>query len=342
MKCPNCGIEANSAFCPNCGIKLEEAVIDPNVKSGVASSDFNFTSNVPTVMTQEQKPANTSNKKKRFSGLSIAAFILSLLGPLAFIGIILGIISLVKAKKNNEQKKGLSIAAIIIGALVLCVMVAAGGSKDDVPKEQNDFSQSTTVDTAQYTTQSEQTTNQVKTSTKVPETTAAPIETTTNAPVVTTEAPVTAVSKDAFINSCTELQYKELARNPDAHIGENFYFTAYISSVRTGGLFSGYQRYYVSYAYDINAVEEQKANYNSLGWDWDDDNAQLYGTDYDVCVWLMDNRNESDAEYMKILEGDIIKVYGTFSGLTGTKNSLTNETGEQVSLDIKYVELVSE
>lgn len=167
-------------------------------------------------------------------------------------------------------------------------------------------------------------------------------ETATTAPAAVTEVPVTTVSKEAFINSCTELPYKELARNPDAHINENFYFTAYISSARTGDLFSGYQRYYISYAYDSAAIEEKKADYENLGWDWDDDDAKMYGTDYDVCVWLVDNRNEADADYVKIIEDDIIRVYGTFTGLTSSKNGITNETSEQVSLDIKYVELISE
>lgn len=38
--------------------------------------------------------------------------------------------------------------------------------------------------------------------------------------------------------------------------------------------------------------------------------------DYDKSVWLLDNRNTSDEDYVKILNDDIVKVYGTFTGMS--------------------------
>ena len=74
-----------------------------------------------------KRPLNSNTKP---SGLSIAAFILSLLGCTSLIGLILGIIDV--AKKNG-RKKGLSIAAIIISVIgiiasvLFFVLVVLGG-----------------------------------------------------------------------------------------------------------------------------------------------------------------------------------------------------------------------
>ena len=68
----------------------------------------------------------------RFSGMSIAAFILSLLGCLSIIGLILGIIDLTK---NDGRKRGLSIAAVVIGAIMLIASIGVGASKAGDKKE---------------------------------------------------------------------------------------------------------------------------------------------------------------------------------------------------------------
>ena len=60
---------------------------------------------------------------------------------------------------------------------------------------------------------------------------------------------------------------------------------------------------------------------------------------FSTVVHLNDLNTE---DYIKILNDDIVKVYGTFTGMTETKNSLNGEKGEQMSLDIKYVELIEE
>jgi hypothetical protein len=63
---------------------------------------------------------------EKTSGLAIAALILSVLFfiPLcAPIGVILGIVALVKLNKTKEKGKGLAIAAIIIGSLVTIVQI---------------------------------------------------------------------------------------------------------------------------------------------------------------------------------------------------------------------------
>ena len=139
------------------------------------------------------------------------------------------------------------------------------------------------------------------------------------------------VDKDTFISSCTELDYKSLARNPDDYIGSNFYYTCYISDVRQ----SGSTVYYVAYTIDTESVLDENGEIIST-------NAQDYDWDYDQSVWLFDYRDESADDYEKILEGDVVIVFGTFNGLSTSQNTLTKELGEMVSLDVKYAQRLAE
>lgn len=143
------------------------------------------------------------------------------------------------------------------------------------------------------------------------------------------------LDKDAFIASCSELDYKAIARNPENYIGQNFYYMCYVSSARTS---KSNQKYYITYAFDMDKAKERIES----GWSENFEDAADYCKDYDVCVWLNDGRNESDIDYVKILEKDVVLVYGTFTGMESTQNSLTGETGEEVSLDIKYAYIVSD
>ncbi len=148
----------------------------------------------------------------------------------------------------------------------------------------------------------------------------------------------TTIDKEAFIASCSELEYKAIARNPDDYIGQNFYYICYINTAKTSSLFNGYQRYFTTYEFDLDKANERIEEGRST--DLSDAKAICLNTS--VSVWLLDNRDESDPDYLKLLEGDVVIVYGTFTGLTGSKNSLTGEYSEKVALDIKYVELLAE
>lgn len=145
----------------------------------------------------------------------------------------------------------------------------------------------------------------------------------------------TGLDKDAFIASCSELDYKSIARNPENYVGQNFYYLCYISSARTS---KSNQKYYITYAFDMDKAKDRIES----GWSEKFEDAAEYCRDYDVCVWLNDDRSESDIDYVKILEKDVVLVYGTFTGMESTQNSLTGETGEEVSLDIKYAYIVSD
>lgn len=142
-------------------------------------------------------------------------------------------------------------------------------------------------------------------------------------------------SREDFIASAIPLDFKAIARNPDNYVGQNFYYVCYISSARTA---KDKTKYFITYEVNRDEAQEKfdKGWYDSMS------EALRYSRNHDVCVWLYDNRKESDPYYEKILENDIVIVYGTFNGMTKSQNSLTGETGEEVSLDIKYVEIIGE
>lgn len=149
------------------------------------------------------------------------------------------------------------------------------------------------------------------------------------------------MSREKFIASCSDLlpKYKSIERKPDAYLGQNFYITCYLSTVKEVDSPSDkYHHYYITFPYDIASANE----YIGAGWAQDYSSAWYWSVDMEKEVWIMDDRDTSDSEYLRVLEGDVLTVYGTFNGLTPMYNSLTGEEGEVVSLDIKYFEIIDE
>ena len=303
MKCPKCGEEVSGNFCPKCGTPL---------------STGNMNINNPSF----GNPMNTTPpQKKKNSLMSIVGFVFSFMGPLSFIGIILGILDLRK-DKQKYFKHGFSVAAIVIGTVMLfssCSSMLGGSGGSNSSNSSAAVEETTEASTTEAPT------------TEAP-TTEAP---TTEAP--TTEAP--RMTKEEFMYSCLNLNdiYKSVAREPSKYKGQNFEFTCYVTSSRESGFLSGSQKYFVTEGYDLNKAQDA---INS-GWAKNYSDAMAFATDFNMSVWLMDNRNENDSSYIKILESDVITVYGTFEGMTETKNNFTGEKGEVVSLDIKYVDIIS-
>nr|MCR5688598.1 hypothetical protein [Lachnospiraceae bacterium] len=73
--------------------------------------------------TNDSQPDSDSEYYDRFSPMSIVAFILSFFGCLGIVGVILGIIDLTK---KDGRKRGLSIAAIILGGIIIISSVGVG------------------------------------------------------------------------------------------------------------------------------------------------------------------------------------------------------------------------
>lgn len=267
--------------------------------------------------------------------LGIVALVLCWIPYLGFLIAVAGLVlSIIGVTKKNTNGKGKAIAGIIcagIALLVASLMTSAvsksANKSNDTKPSSNAVVATTQAETSEIETTFSETTEVVEPASDNSTTT------TTEETTIVTEA---TINIDEFIESCSEINYKDIARNPDDYVGQNFYAVVYIGSARQGGLFTGYQKYYISYVFDTEQADE----YIDYGWYDSYSDAGFGAADTDKSIWLLDNRNESDPNYVKILETDVITVYGTFTGMQETKNTLTGETGEQVALDIKYVEIL--
>ena len=118
--------------------------------------------------------------------------------------------------------------------------------------------------------------------------------------------------KNDYIRSCKEYGYKKVLRNPDNYIGKKVKIKVKISSVHEKGFLTP-TKYYFAYS---------KGDY---GW---------YGNEYGI----FDKR---DAENPKLLEDDIIEVYGEIAEPEETSSLIVNSQ-ELFCIDMKYVKLISE
>ncbi|MBQ9428362.1 MAG: zinc ribbon domain-containing protein [Clostridia bacterium] len=184
---------------------------------------------------------------------------------------------------------------VIMGVLSLAVVGAVGGNQDTAPADQG--AAAPAAQTAQGAIDADPV---IETTTAVEETT----------PKMTAEE---------FKNSCQDFNYKQIARNPENYIGQNFKVAVRIISSAKGGLFSGYDKYY-------------KARTKS-------ENRDIY---LGEMIYLIDEQDSKDGNYLKILDDDIIIAYGTFEGMTGSQNAITKEKSEEVAIHLYYAELIEE
>lgn len=129
-----------------------------------------------------------------------------------------------------------------------------------------------------------------------------------------TPTPEPIETKEEFISKCEEIPYKTLARNPEDYIGSYIVLDVKIEQILQGGFFdpNQYYRVYTNDEYDL----------------W-------LGDEY----FMYDSRVESD---MKLLETDIIKVYGKFLGTETVTRALTNTKEDVPSFEAVYIDLISE
>lgn len=123
------------------------------------------------------------------------------------------------------------------------------------------------------------------------------------------------ISEDDYKAECQIVDYKELCRYPEKYEG-----TKIVVKVK------------VSQIIDANFSGSEKA------WRTYTDNSG-YGFYADDEYYMLDKRG---GDAVKILEDDIITVYGEFTGLEKITRALTSTTDELPRIEVKYADLVEE
>ena len=135
--CPACGVRITGSpkFCPNCGHSFDTATPSnqSNSDNGVyTSAGANMQNNYTPGTGYSQYNGGTPTPKQT-NGLAIAGFILSFI--FSFIGLILSIVGLVKAKDYGGSGKGLAIAGIIISIIMMILSIMIQGMLEELLAE---------------------------------------------------------------------------------------------------------------------------------------------------------------------------------------------------------------
>ena len=122
-----------------------------------------------------------------------------------------------------------------------------------------------------------------------------------------TPKPKKAVSKKDFMAACKSYSYKKLARYPDKYVGKKIKIQIQVAQIVEGGWFDD-SKYYRCYT------------------------KGAYGTWFENEFFIVDKREDGT----KILEKDILTVYGEFAGCEKVDRALTNTSDEVPSINMKY------
>ena len=123
------------------------------------------------------------------------------------------------------------------------------------------------------------------------------------------------ISEDAYKPQCRQMDYKELFRYPDKYKGTKVMVKVRVAQIVSAN-FSGSRKAWRAYT----------------------DNSG-YGFYADDEYYMLDKRG---GDAVKILEDDIITVYGEFTGLEKITRALTSTTDELPRIEVKYADLVDE
>lgn len=123
------------------------------------------------------------------------------------------------------------------------------------------------------------------------------------------------LSEDEYKERCAEVDYKDLCRYPDKYSHQRIKVKVKIQQVMDSSLFSSEKAYRMM---------------------TDNDGYGLYLDDE---YYVIDERNSGA---VKLLEDDIVVIYGKFGGMKKVIRALTWTTDEVPSIEMKYAELVKE
>lgn len=231
------------------------------------------------------------------SGLSIAGFVLSLSSILfvavPFIGMILFSLAFIFSFVGIflSSKKGMSITGIVISALMLpiCFFSTLGFFVVDSEEPSNENVQTPNQH------QEEQYKEEQEEREEVPP-----------APQLSPEE-----IKQNFIDSCVEIDYDELRRNPEDHLGNNVVITVCVRQILEG---------------HHKGKDVWRAYTDDSGY------GLYFGDEY----FLVDCREVND---LNIITEDIIIIYGTFEGMESVYR-ITGSGDKLPRISVKYLELV--
>ena len=230
------------------------------------------------------------------------------------IGIVVYFIAIKNSPKNKDKhskfslsggKRFFCVCLALLSSFILFV-IAIDDTYSDVP-----VSDSTTTSKAtaakETTTTTKSTTKETTTTTEsTTKKTTTTTESTTKKTTTTTES---TTSKEDYKNSCVELEYEKIARNPDKYKGKNLKFK--------GEVIQCEKSFGTSYYARINVTLNQYGLYEDT-----------------IYVTFKIPKGED-----RILDGDIVEVYGICTG----EKSYLSIFGEQITipgLDALYIELV--
>ncbi len=143
------------------------------------------------------------------------------------------------------------------------------------------------------------------------------------------EEQVHEMTEEEFKSTCLAFDYKTIARNPERYGGRNFKVTVQIYDSVKGEAYDDFDVYYKAFTeggFDLGLenVEAKDAVY--MG----------------DMIFLIDNRDTTNPNYFRMLDGDVVTIYGTFYEMVETTNEVTDDEGEGIALYMKYADLISE
>ncbi len=301
MYCQKCKTHTNGKFCPNCGAPTQEEKAEATLNG----QPLNATS-----------PEPPKKQKKRIPTWGIIAIVMAViclflfaisqelnmaLGVTAVIG---GIVYIIMIIVSAIKKRGVKPYAICFAACFVLFAIGIAVPSQGFP---NSEANSTGPDVAAAAS--------VKSETKKAETNAATkaqaTEKKNNDPTEPYEDPLEKLEK-IYKENCSKVAYKEIARNPDKYTGKQVKFTGEVSQVIESTWGTGVTLL-------VNVTKDE------------------YGL-YDDAIYVDYTPRSSGEE--RILEDDIITIYGDFEGLT----SYTSVLGAKITvpqINASYIDIKS-
>lgn len=123
------------------------------------------------------------------------------------------------------------------------------------------------------------------------------------------------LSETEYKALCKQVDYRELCRNPEKYIGEKVTVTVAVRQIVDAELFS-----------------------NKKAWRAYSD-TDGYGVYFDDEYYMLDERGDGSG---KIIDDDIVVVYGEFTGVTNVTRALTWTSDELPEISVRYADIIGE